>query len=341
MDAALAWLRDAMPSAPWYKQAGWSANALDPKLPILQLSVAFSLAVFVTERYLDSRQLRRYRDSKAVCPDERIPADKFQKSLVYGDDKLDFGIKSSTIKMVIDLALIFVGFLPYVWDLGQSGCKYLKVIGPESSKAYEEIAITCAFFSILTLQSTLLDLPFSLYYIFVIEQKHGFNKNTLGLYLMDQVKMIALSIVIGSPVIAAVVSLARWGGPHYYLYVWAFMCEFEGDGGSALLCSALHVAAHTTLFSHSSCPPLSTSHPNSRVPDLHDDHLPPAHRAALQQVLAARPQGTRRAQAGHRGARFVSEVPAHAAFCGGRQSSVEPQQRLFVWLLQQQAHRAV
>ena len=35
-----------------------------------------------------------------------------------------------------------------------------------------------------------LGLPFSLYGTFVVEQKHGFNKQTLGLFFLDIVKSV-------------------------------------------------------------------------------------------------------------------------------------------------------
>ena len=38
-----------------------------------------------------------------------------------------------------------------------------------------------------------LGLPFGLYGTFVVEQKHGFNKQTLGLFLMDQLKSVSLA----------------------------------------------------------------------------------------------------------------------------------------------------
>lgn len=43
------------------------------------------------------------------------------------------------------------------------------------------------------------DLPFDLYSTFVIEEKHGFNKQTIGLYIKDQIKSLLLMIVIGYP----------------------------------------------------------------------------------------------------------------------------------------------
>lgn len=41
------------------------------------------------------------------------------------------------------------------------------------------------------------DLPLSLYSQFVIEQRFGFNRMTLRLFLVDLVKQLALGAVIG------------------------------------------------------------------------------------------------------------------------------------------------
>jgi STE24 endopeptidase len=35
---------------------------------------------------------------------------------------------------------------------------------------------------------------------------------------------LLLSVIIGFPVLAVVVYVVRSGGPHFYFYVWAFLC---------------------------------------------------------------------------------------------------------------------
>ena len=228
MEQVLELLRRHIPSAPLYRQAGWSEAELNPAVPILQLSVAFGFVVFVVERVLDFRQLARYKEgADASLPDRRIPLETFFKSLDYGADKLGFGMVSSTIRMVLELSLVFLGWLPYAWDLGARCLDHFSLLGPQSSAIYKESLLTVAFFTILTLQGTLVDIPFSLYSIFVIEERHGFNKNTLPLFLKDTLLTVLLTMVIGSPVIAGIIYLARWGGPQYYVYVWGFMFVFQ------------------------------------------------------------------------------------------------------------------
>jgi STE24 endopeptidase len=52
------------------------------------------------------------------------------------------------------------------------------------------------------LYETVIHIPWELYFIFVIEERHGFNKQTLGLYIKDKVKGLILSIVFGAPAVS-------------------------------------------------------------------------------------------------------------------------------------------
>lgn len=70
-------------------------------------------------------------------------------------------------------------------------------------------------------------MPFELYSIFVIEERHGFNKQTIGLFFMDKVKMLGLSFIFGVPVLSAILHIIKWGGEWFWLYVWAFLVVFQ------------------------------------------------------------------------------------------------------------------
>jgi STE24 endopeptidase len=50
--------------------------------------------------------------------------------------------------------------------------------------------------------STIINLPFSVYSTFVIEERHGFNKNTAWLFFTDVIKEMLLTVVIASPLVA-------------------------------------------------------------------------------------------------------------------------------------------
>jgi len=54
----------------------------------------------------------------------------------------------------------------------------------------------------------------------VIEERHGFNKMTMRLYVEDWLKGQVLSIALGFPVMGIIIWVVRSGGPHFYIYAW-------------------------------------------------------------------------------------------------------------------------
>src|SRR5262245_22867102 len=61
-----------------------------------------------------------------------------------------------------------------------------------------------AFIGALSLAKVILDLPFRYYSTFVIEERFGFNKTTRGTFWADTVKGLALALVLGAPLLAAI-----------------------------------------------------------------------------------------------------------------------------------------
>ena len=70
------------------------------------------------------------------------------------------------------------------------------------------------------LVSTLASLPFDACRTFLIEERHGFNRMTIRLFLGDIAKGMALSAAIGAPLLLAVFWLVGRSGPLWWLYAW-------------------------------------------------------------------------------------------------------------------------
>ncbi|CAI5935536.1 unnamed protein product, partial [Closterium sp. NIES-65] len=71
------------------------------------------------------------------------------------------------------------------------------------------------------------DLPFALFSTFVIEQRHGFNKQTLLGFIKDRILGILLMVVILPPVLAACIRIVQVGGNLVAVYLWLFMLAFS------------------------------------------------------------------------------------------------------------------
>ena len=150
---------------------------------------------------------------------------KFAAAQSYGLDKVDFSLLSSAYSTFEGTSFVLLGFLPYAWDtscrIGRS--EYLKY----TDESNDGVMISLIFLGLTTIVGTLTSMPFELYSTFAIERKHGFNKTTLGLFVSDKIKGLALTAILGGPFVALLLKIIHWGGDNFYLYVWGFTFVFS------------------------------------------------------------------------------------------------------------------
>lgn len=121
------------------------------------------------------------------------------------------------------VAFLMLGFLPYAWDLSVHwGDQFFGLTEQDN-----EIKISLIFLLVVTLVGTVTSLPFEIYSTFEIEKKHGFNKQTMGLFVTDKIKSLLLTFLIGGPFVSLLLYIIKKGGEYFYLYVWAFMFVFS------------------------------------------------------------------------------------------------------------------
>lgn len=94
------------------------------------------------------------------------------------------------------------------------------------SFGYGPVVTGVLFMGVLILANALLSLPFSLYNTFVIEEQFGFNKTTLKTFITDSVKGAVLGVLIGTPVLAGVLSFFQYAGDFAWLYCWVTVVIF-------------------------------------------------------------------------------------------------------------------
>ncbi|MCX7167529.1 MAG: M48 family metallopeptidase [Rhodocyclales bacterium] len=170
-----------------------------------------ALAVSTALRlWLDFRHLRH-----VVARREQVPADFFgrielvdhRKAADYTVAKVRVGLVEIAIDTVVLLALTLGGALALIdrnLD-GWLGSGYLHGL---------------ALFACAGLIGFVTGLPASLYRTFRIEARFGFNKLTWPLWLADLAKGAALTVLIGGPLLFAVLWLMDVMGRNWWLYVW-------------------------------------------------------------------------------------------------------------------------
>ena len=71
------------------------------------------------------------------------------------------------------------------------------------------------------------ELPFSIYNTFVLEEKHGFNQQTLGFFVKDKLKKLIVTEIVLVPFVGAITKIVQWGGDYSVLYLQGFLEFFK------------------------------------------------------------------------------------------------------------------
>ena len=177
--------------------------------------IAFALTLS-GRLWLTLRQIRHVAEHRGAVPAdfaERISLAAHQKAADYTVDRNRLAIVTTLVDAALLIALTLGGGLAWLhdfWNARLGGLPYGLAL----------------IFSIMLI-SAIVDLPFSLYRQFVIEARYGFNRMTFGLLCADLAKQTLLGVLIGTPVILAVLWLMGAMGPHWWLYVWLFWCAFN------------------------------------------------------------------------------------------------------------------
>jgi STE24 endopeptidase len=113
--------------------------------------------------------------------------------------------------------------MPYAWDITRNWQQ-----SHLGSNYQGEITHSLLFLFASSFPLTILNLPWSIYNTFVLEEKFGFNKQTPALYIKDFVITQALTIVIGSPLLAAFLKIIDYFGRRTFAtYVMIFLVAVQ------------------------------------------------------------------------------------------------------------------
>ena len=181
------------------------------------LFVSFFILTLALRFWLASRQLRHVMAHRGAVPAEfaaSIPLEAHQKAADYTAAKTGFGLLSLFFSSAVLIGFTLLGGLQWL------SLTLLALTGP--GMVYQ-LALLVAF----ALMSGLLDLPFDYYRQFVLEQRFGFNKMSLGLWLGDMAKGVLIGTLIGLPLVWVVLTLMDKTGPLWWFYAWLVWSGFQ------------------------------------------------------------------------------------------------------------------
>lgn len=89
---------------------------------------------------------------------------------------------------------------------------------------------TLIFFFTFNLITSLVNLPISYYSTFILEEKFGFNKQTLQLWVTDILKGQALMAAFGIPLLSGFLAIIQKTGNQFFFYLWLFSVGVQVAG---------------------------------------------------------------------------------------------------------------
>ena len=141
-------------------------------------------------------------------------AEKYRKGQQYLRDSTWMELIDDTVGTVAILAFVLLGGFN---------------VADRLARSFElgSILTGLIFGAVLVLASRLLQLPFSVYETFVLEERYGFNRTTVRTFILDLAKALLLTALLGGAVFAGVIWFFDTAGARAWLYCWLAVTGFE------------------------------------------------------------------------------------------------------------------
>jgi len=179
--------------------------------------LSFVAATVLVRLWLNQRQINHIQQHSARVPEAfagRIDITDHHRAANYSCTKLRLG----RIILAWETAWLLI------WTIGGG----LNLVDQWwSGFGYSALLTGIAFIFSIAILSAILNLPFSLYQTFVVEERFGFNQTTLKTWLLDLVKTALLAVIIGVPLLAAILWLMNQAGERWWIYAWLLWMGFS------------------------------------------------------------------------------------------------------------------
>lgn len=181
------------------------------------LFVAFLLTDVVLRLWLASRQIRhvlRHRDQVPDAFAAKIGLYSHQRAADYTAAKMRLTIVERVTEAAVLVAFTLLGGLQFL----DTRLGFLF-----DNEMLRQLALLAVVFAIMGV----IGLPFAVYNKFRLEQRFGFNRVTPRLFVMDCIKTLFLSLLLGTPLAAAVLWIMGNAGPAWVWWAWGIWVAFN------------------------------------------------------------------------------------------------------------------
>ena len=186
----------------------------------LIFTIAFAAAIvagLLVKFWLATRQIRHVAQHRGTVPPafaHTITLAAHQKAADYTIAKARFGLVEMAWSAALLLGWTLLGGLDLLNKL---------LLGWIGGGMVQQLVLLAVFAAI----GGLLELPFTLWQTFRLEERFGFNKMTWKLWLADTLKSTLLGAVIGLPIAALILWLMGAAGRFWWLWAWGAWMGFN------------------------------------------------------------------------------------------------------------------
>ena len=188
---------------------------------LLALFLVLKFCQHLIERGLSALNRRHY-----LNPDHQAEAVKYlgisqedlQKTLNYSKDKYWFGKVTDWVQIIVLIIFIGMGGLGWIEKLAIQLSLDLPI---------KPLSIGLVFFGIISFISFLFSLPFDYYFNFVIEEKHGFNRQKPKEFFKDKLKGLLIGMILGGILLILLLYIMQNMGKNWWVYGWITFSAFS------------------------------------------------------------------------------------------------------------------
>ena len=180
---------------------------------IFYLLITIIIADYLVHAVLDSLNAKHYQDEIPEELKDVYDEAAYQKSMEYNQTNYQFKKITAFTTTFITLAFISLNGFTLVDDFARSITS-------------NPILVGLIFFGIMAFGSDLINIPFSYYQNFVIEEAFGFNKMTLKTFILDKLKSWGMMILVGGSIMSLIIWFYELTTTNFWLYTWAVIALF-------------------------------------------------------------------------------------------------------------------
>jgi STE24 endopeptidase len=188
---------------------------------LLLVFVVLRLGQHIVERMLAHVNRAYYRDAGRQAQAQKalgISDEDLRRTLAYTEDKYRFSTLTGSIMLPVTMGFLIFGGFGLVERTARAA------VEPLGGGA---VVTGLCFFGALGLLGMLTGLPFEYYRTFVIEERHGFNRQTRRGFWLDRLKGLAIAAVLGGLLLSVLLWIMEAAGSLWWVWAWAAISIFS------------------------------------------------------------------------------------------------------------------